>query len=273
MRYILLIFSIICFSDAVMIGTSKKHKADTLLLANYYINFQSDVIRTNDKDKYTDKFGFQEEIYIFKPVYYTENFLFSLSLPYRKANQKITNEKGKGKGIYDISAGIGYFILNVYGDLLFLSTLQFPTGEYDKNKPNGALQVAQDRYEIQEELYFFKAVRDTKIPFLIDTMLAYHYRGENRDTKVDNGNYIEAEATISAILSPNFFLGPAIYYKKYTKEGLITPNVGSSKYQIGLDALYKFDDKNSLALEYVEDKEVKNRAEGNRFSLRYVFIF
>lgn len=271
LRYILLILSIICFSDAVMIGTSKKHKADTLLLANYYINFQSDVIRTNDKDKYTDKFGFQEEIYIFKPVYYTENFLFHLTLPYRKVNQKITHENEMG--IYDISAGIGYFIPNDYGDLLFLSTLQLPTGEYDENKPNGALQVAQDRYEIQEELYFFKAVKDTEIPFLIDALLAYHYRGENRDTKVDNGNYIGAEATISAILSPNFFIGPAVYYKKYNKEGLITLNVGSSKYQIGLDALYKFDDKNSLALEYVEDKEVKNRAEGDRFSLRYVVIF
>ncbi len=271
MRYILIIFCSFYFLEAVMIGTSKKHKADTLLLANHYINFQSDVIRTNTKDKYTDKFGFQEEIYILKPVYYTENFLFILSLPYRKVNQKITNENEMG--IYDISAGIGYFIPNDYGDLLFLSTLQLPTGEYDKNKPNGALQVAQDRYEIQEELYFFKAVKDTKIPFLIDALLAYHYRGENRDTKVDNGNYIGAEATISAILSPNFFIGPAIYYKRYTKEGLITPDIGSSKYQIGLDALYKFDEKNSLALEYVEDKEVKNRAEGNRFSLRYVFIF
>lgn len=271
MRYILIIFCSFYFLEAVMIGTSKKHKADTLLLANHYINFQSDVIRTNTKDKYTDKFGFQEQIYIFKPVYYTENFLFTLSLPYRKVNQKITNENEMG--IYDMSAGIGYFIPNDYGDLLFLSTLQLPTGEYDKNKPNGALQVAQNRYELQEELYFFKAVKDTKIPFLIDALLAYHYRGENRDTKVDNGNYIGAEATISAILSPNFFIGPAIYYKRYSKEGLITPDIGSSKYQIGLDALYKFDEKNSLALEYVEDKEVKNRAEGNRFSLRYVFIF
>ena len=95
MRYILIIFSFVCFSDAVMIATSKKHKADTLLLANHYINFQSDVIRTNDRDKYTNKFGFQEQIYIFKPVYYTENFLFSLSLPYRKVNQKITNLQTK----------------------------------------------------------------------------------------------------------------------------------------------------------------------------------
>jgi len=266
-----MIFCSFYFLEAVMIGTAKKHKVDTLLLANYYINFQSDVIRTNERDKYTDKFGFQEQIYIFKPIYYTENFLFTLSLPYKKVNQKITNEKGMGT--YDISVGIGYFIPNDYGDLLFLSTLQLPTGEYDKNKPNGALQVAQNRYELQEELYFFKALKDTKIPFLIDALLAYHYRGENRATKVDNGNYIGAEATISAILSPNFFIGPAIYYKRYSKDGLITPNIGSSKYQIGLDALYKFDEKNSLALEYVEDKEVKNRAEGNRFSLRYVFIF
>lgn len=80
-------------------------------------------------------------------------------------------------GIYNMCAGIGYFIPNDYGDLLFLSTLQLPTGEYDKNKPNGALQVAQNRYEIQEELYFFKAVKDTKIPFLIDALLANRAEG------------------------------------------------------------------------------------------------
>ena len=39
------------------------------------------------------------------------------------------------------------------------------------------------------------------------------------------------------------------------------------------DLINRIGYKNSLALEYVEDKEVKNRAEGNRFSLRYVVIF
>lgn len=275
----ILITLIIFFNlaNAVMIGTGSKQKEGTLLLANYYIDFQSDIIKDNSRNAVINNFNWRERTYVFKPVYYTKNFLFHLTIPYRKTQRGFTNEKVEG--IYDISAGVGYFIPNSYGDLLWISNIQFPTGDYDKNKSavlggtTPALQLGLNRYELQEELHFFKPVLTTKIPFVIDTSLIYHYRWENRDTKAKNGYYFGAEATVSAILSPNFLIGPSIYYKKYNQEEVITPNVGSSKFQIGFNSLYKINKNNSITFEYVQDEKVRNRAEGKRYSLRYVYKF
>lgn len=263
-----------------MIGTGKKQEPGTLLVANYYINFQSDIIRDASQNIAVNNFDWSEETYIFKPVYYTDNFLFQVTIPYRKMSNGSTDESVKG--IFDINAGIGYFIPNPFGDLLFLSNVQFPTGKYDKNKPNvsfqglfpvPALQLGTNRYEIQEELHFFKPVLNNTLPFLIDASVFYHHRFQNRDTKAKNGYYMGYELTLSAILSKDFYIGPAVYFKKYNKESSVTPDAGSSKYQIGFDAFYKINDNNSLTFEYVDDYKVKNRAEGERFNIRYVYKF
>lgn len=264
------------FLNAAMIGTAKKHQAGTLLFTAYSYDFQADIIRDNSSNISTDKFDWREETYILRPVYYTENFLFHLTIPYRKQQRGITQEEVSG--LYDMSAGVGYFIPNSFGDLLWVSTIQFPTGEYDENKPKiygvvDALQLGLDRYEIQEELHFFKPLLDTKIPFLFDASFLYHYRFDNLHTKAKNGYFLGLETTISAVLTPNFFIGPALYYKKYNEEEAVTPNVGSSKYQFGFDALYKIDANSSLTFEYVQDINVKNRAQGDRFTFRYVYKF
>lgn len=277
MKNIFLLLLISSFAFTAMIGSGKKQKAGTLLFTNYYINFQSDIITDASENKVVKNFDWTEETYIFKPVYYTENFLFQITIPYRKVNRGLTTETVSG--LYDINAGIGYFIPNPYGDLLLLSNIQFPTGKYDKDKAKvlggtvSGLQLGLNRYEIQEELHFFKPVLTTALPFLIDVSIFYYHRFQNRDTKVKNGYYMGYETTISAILTKDFYLGPAIYYKKYNKESAITPDVGSSKYQIGVDAFYKLNNNSSITFEYVEDYKVKNRAKGNRFNTRYVFKF
>lgn len=272
---ILMIF--INLANAVLIGTAKKHEAGTLLFANYYIDFQSDIIRDNSQNAIIKNFDWREQTYVLKTVYYTDNFVYHLTIPYRKIQRGFTNEEVKG--LYDISVGMGYFIPNSYGNLLWLTNVVLPTGRYDKNKPAvlggtiPGLQLGTNRYELQEELYFFKPVYTTKIPFVFDASLIYHHRWENRDTKTKNGYYFGAETTISAILSPNFLIGPSIYYKKYNEEEVITPNVGSSKFQVGFNTLYKLGKDSSITFEYVQDEKVKNRAEGERFTLRYVYKF
>jgi hypothetical protein len=264
------------FLHAALIGTAKKQDSGTFLLANYYIDFQSDVIRKKDGSTLLDDYGWREQTYAFKPVYYKDDFLYSITIPYRKMQREFTDEMEYG--LLDVVATFGYFIPNSFGDLLWLSSVQFPTASYDPNKPKvyfgtvDALQMGTNRYELQEELHFFKPVLSTKLPFLIDSTLAYHFRGKNLDTKVKNGYYFGAELTISAVLSKDFFIGPAVYYKKYDKDGIV-PDIGSSKYQVGVDALYKFNEQNSLCIEYVKDQKVKNRLEGDRFIARYVYKF
>lgn len=277
MKIIIVLIILLNLANAVLIGSAKKHEEGTLILANYYIDFQSDIIRNNSQNIVIDNFKWREQTYAFKSVYYTKDFLYHLTIPYRKIKRGFTNEETQG--LYEISAGIGYFVPNSYGDLLWLTNVQFPTGKYDKNKPavlggtTPALQLGLNRYELQEELHFFKPIISTKIPFVIDASLIYHYRWENRDTKTKNGYYFGAETTISAILSPNFLIGPSIYYKKYNEEESITQNVGSSKFQIGFNTLYKINKNDSITFEYVQDEKVKNRAEGKRYSFRYVYKF
>lgn len=276
MRQTLLLIILAIYAQATLIGTGKKLDSDTLLIANYYIDFQSDILKDTNEQTLIDDYDWHEQTYLFKPVYYKDNFQYSITIPYRKIQRGWSDEEVQG--IYDISVGLGYFIPNSFGDLLLLSSIQFPTAKYEKDKPTvyygttPALQLGLNRYELQEDLHFFKPVLTTKLPFLIDSTLSYHYRGENLDTKVKNGYYIGAELTISAILSKNFFMGPAIYYKRYNRDGTY-PNIGSSKFQVGADALYKFNDKNSLCIEYVEDTHVDNRAKGERWIARYVFQF
>jgi len=276
MRQTLLLIILAFYAQATLIGTGKKLPSDTLLISNYYIDFQSDILKDDNEKTLIDDYGWHERTYLFKPVYYKDNFQYSITIPYTKRQRELSEEEIQG--ILDISIGLGYFIPNNFGDLLLLSSVQFPTAKYEKDKPKvyygttPALQLGLNRYELKEDLYFFKPVLNTKVPFLIDSTLSYHYRGKDLDTKVKNGYYIGAELTISAILSKNLFMGPAIYYKRYNRDGTYL-NMGSSKFQVGADALYRFNDKNSLCIEYVEDTHVDNRAKGDRWIARYVHIF
>lgn len=270
MKIIFLALFMPIFLFAVQIGTGKHHPKDTFLIANYYANYRADIITDISKKEIITNYDLESNTYIFKPVYYTENFLFNFSLPYSKISRGYTNETKYGLG--DLTLAMGYFIPNSFGDLLLVNNLIIPTAKFD-NTNRANLQLSKNRYELQEELYFFKPVVTTKIPFIIDAAVYYTHRFDDEDTKKNNGYYFGIDLTLSKIETANFMYGPAINYKRYNKEGLITQNVGSQKYQIGFNILYKLNKKDSIALEYVKDIHVSNTLKGDRTILRYVYFF
>ena len=270
MKLLVILFFTVISLYGVMIGTGKKHPDGTFLIANYFINYQADIITDNSKKEIVKDYGLNVNTYIFKPVYYGKEFVFNFSLPYTKITRESTNETKYGLG--DISIAAGYFIPNDFGDLVIVSNLLIPSAKYDKSDRT-ALQLSKNRYEIQEELYFFKPVVTTSIPFLIDAAAYYTYRFNDLDTDQQNGYYYGFDLTLSKIESNSLFYGPAINYKKYNKEGLIVQNEGSEKYQIGFNVLKKLNKSDSITFEYVKDVLVSNTFQGERTMIRYVYFF
>ncbi len=267
-KIILLLLLSISSLNAVHIGTAK-HLPDGLKIINYLTYSSADKMKNNDGDTSMDDLGVSISQYIFRPVYYSENFVYQLIIPYKNQKADFLNEKSNGVG--DTTVGVGYFVpTNLEKtDLGFLINVKLPTGHFDKNK---TLNEGSGYYSSSLEFYMNKILGN----IMWDSSLKYYHHFKNSDNNKKEGEEFTVESSFGYFATPKFSIGPSITYIKGRDDyinGVKQTNSGHSRFNIALEGFYVLNKDLSFLLAVSKDYKVQNNFETKTVLTRIMYSF
>ena len=261
-----LLFSITTSIHAITIGTAK-HLPDGIYLVNYLFNYQSKKLNDSNKNVKLDNFNLNYTQYIFRPIYYKNNFVYFVTIPF--IHKKIGYFNSSKSSLGDSFAAVGYFLPIEDIDIAPVLQIKFPFGEFDKNSNNN---IGSDTYSIHPELYINKSFES----FELDAVIKYVINFKNTQTGIKNADIFKLESVIGYKASNKLKYGPSFSYSKSHKKEIDGVKIDNSEVinlKVGADIKYFFNKRTDLLFNFMQDIDSKNTTKGFSSMLRVMFIF
>lgn len=245
---------------------------------NYLTHYTANRINDNNGDKLVPEFRLNATANVFRFIHVTKHQIFGgywgmhVFVPLVHLDVKMMGAKDKKTGLGDII--IDPFILSWHSKNWHFATgvdIYLPTGAHDKN----------DMANIGRNYWTFEpilaATYTADCGFDASVKLMYDFNTKNTATDYLSGQEFHLDYTLGYKTGAwSLGLG-GYYYKQTTNDEVNGEKVGTDGFKgqaFAFGPQVKYDYKNmSFSMKYQHEVAVKNRPEGDKFWLKFVYAF
>jgi hypothetical protein len=262
----------------------------TFLFCSYFKHITANTAFSNGQ-KVSDEYNFNENLGIFRPVYYTSigkalygdgGFIVDPQalIPFGEfhVDGAAVGADLSASGIADPTVLATFWFINSPKDKFwvgFSPYVTLPLGQYDDNR--GKLNLGNNRWAIKPELGIVKGFGEKAF---LDVIFNAEFYTDNKDfngnSKLEQDHLLGVETHLSYDITRQWYVSLDYFYNNGGEEKINGVKTASSKidnHGLGLSLFWMVGSNNQLMIEYRDDFAVKNGLGTNTFGARWAYFF